>query len=296
MTPINIIVSRHSAFYSPLISAIAGGFLAEEGLDPTYQAATPGRTSWQALTDGSADVAQIAVSASWGPLERGEALDLAHFAQINERDGFFIAARDPDPNFTWDKLAGHEVLVDHLGQPMAMFKYALHRRGLGLEALNVVDAGEPDDMVQAFRDGRGDYVHLQGPAPQQLEKDGVGFVVASVGEVIGPVAFSSLTARREWLQTDTARAFMRAYRKARHYVNTTPAAKIAAAEVDFFPGIDRDVLTETIATYQGLGCWEPEVRISEAAYGRALDVFLHAGIISRRHPYDAVVAIPPDET
>lgn len=296
MAQINIIVSRHSAFYSPLISAITGGFLADEGLEPHYEAATPGRTAWHALTEGSADVAQIAVSASWGPIERGESLNLMHFAQINERDGFFIAARDPDPNFTWDKLAGREVLVDHLGQPLAMFKYAVHRSGLDFNSINVVDAGEPDEMEQAFRDGQGDYVHLQGPAPQQLEKDGVGFVVASVGEVIGPVAFSSLTAGRKWLETDTARAFMRAYRKARKYVNGTPAAEIARAEADFFPGIDRDVLTETIATYQGLGCWEPEVRISESAYGRALDVFLHAGVISRRHPYDAVVAPPPDET
>ena len=51
-------------------------------------------------------------------------------------------------------------------------------------------------MVAAFRSGAGDYVHLQGPAPQQLEADGVGHVVASVGEAIGPVAFSSLCARR----------------------------------------------------------------------------------------------------
>ncbi len=296
MAPINIIVSRHSAFYSPLISAITGGFLEDEGLEAQYEAATPGRTSWQALTDQSADVAQIAVSASWGPLERGENLELMHFAQINERDGFFIAAREPDPDFSWAKLAGRRVLVDHLGQPMAMFKYAAYRSSIDFGSIDVVDAGEPDEMEQAFRDGEGDYVHLQGPVPQQLEKDGAGFVVASVGEVIGPVAFSSLTARRDWLETEDAHAFMRAYRKARAYVNSTPAAEIAEAESGFFPGIDHDVLTETIATYQSLGCWEPEVRISEAAYGRALDVFLHAGVISRRHPYDAVIAPPPGET
>lgn len=295
MADVNIVVSRHSAFYSPLISTIAGGFLAEEGLEPHYEAASPGRTAWQALLDESADVAQIAVSASWGPLERGENHDLMHFAQINVRDGFFIAARKPDPNFTWDKLGGHEVLVDHLGQPMAMFKYAAYKMGTDLNHMNVVDAGEPDEMEAAFRDGQGDYVHLQGPAPQQLEKDGIGHIVASVGEAIGPVAFSSLTASRRWLETMTARAFMRAYRKARAYVNETPAAEIAEAEAGFFPGIDRDVLTHTIETYQGLGCWAPEVEIAETAYETALDVFLHASLISTRHPYDAVVAPPPNE-
>lgn len=295
MARINVIVSRHSAFYSPLISAIAAGFLVEEGLDAHYEAARPGRTAWQALSDGSADVAQIAVSASWGPLERGETHDLVHFAQINERDGFFIAARRSDSAFTWDKLAGHEVLVDHLGQPLAMFKYALHRKGVDFAQLKVVNAGEPDAMEAAFRAGQGDYVHLQGPAPQQLEKDGIGHIVAAVGEAIGPVAFSSLTASRRWLATDTARAFMRAYRKSRAYVNAMPATAIAKAEADFFKGIDIDVLTRTIETYQRLGCWTPAVRISRPAYETALDVFLNAGVIHTRHPYDAVVASPPDE-
>jgi len=293
MTVVNIIVSRHSAFYSPLISTITGGFLAEEGLEPHYEAARPGRSSWQALLDGSADVAQIAVSASWGPLERGETHDLMHFAQINARDGFFIVARKPDPGFTWQKLGGHEVLVDHFGQPLAMFKYAVHHMDVAYDRLHAVDAGEPDEMEAAFRGGRGDYIHLQGPAAQQLEADGAGHVVASVGEAIGPVAFSSLTASRRWLETLTAKAFMRAYRKARRYVNETPAAEIAGAEAKFFPGIDRGVLARTIETYQKLGCWAPEAEIAEPAYETALDVFLHAGLISERHPYDAVVMPPP---
>ena len=71
----------------------------------------------------------------------------------------------------------------------------------------------------------GDYIHQQGPAPQQLEHDGVGHVVASVGEAIGPVAFSSLAATRDWLRTDAAHRFMRAYRKARAWLLATPAAR-----------------------------------------------------------------------
>ena len=144
MAKINIIVSRHSAFYSPLISTISGGFLAAEGLEANYQAATPDRTAWQALSDGSADVAQIAVSASWGPLAKGETPELMHFSQINERDGFFIAARQPDPDFAWNKMQGRDVLVDHLGQPLAMFKYAAHKQGLAYGSLNAINAGERD--------------------------------------------------------------------------------------------------------------------------------------------------------
>ena len=62
-----------------------------------------------------------------------------HFAQMNEKDGFFLTARAPDPAFTWDKLRGKKVLVDHGAQPLAMFKYACHRRGLDYSAIDAVD-------------------------------------------------------------------------------------------------------------------------------------------------------------
>src|SRR2546421_10929283 len=109
-------------------------------------------------------------------------------------------------------------------------------------------------MDAASRNGDGDYIHQQGPAPQQLEHDGAGHIVASVGQAIGPCAFSSLAATREWLGTDAAKRFMRAYRKARAWVIATPAATIAEAEASFFPEIDQAGLGATIASYQKPGC------------------------------------------
>jgi NitT/TauT family transport system substrate-binding protein len=290
--PISIQFTRFSAFYSPLIATIAGGFLTEEGFEPKYSIAPPGKSAIASLVDGSVQVAQSAPSQGFAPLEKGEMPPAVHFAQINEKDGFFITARKPDPKFTWDKLKTGKTLVDHGGQPFAMFKYACFRNGLDWMSLPIVDAGI-DTMDQAFRNGTCDYIHQQGPAPQQLEHDGVGRVVASVGEAIGPLAFSSLAATREWLATDEAKRFTRAYRKARAWLIDTPAAKVAEAEASFFPGIHRDVLTRTIATYQKLGCWTPHLEITHPAFEVTLDVFQHAGLITKRHKYEDVIAQPP---
>ena len=141
--------------------------------------------------------------------------------------------------------------------------------------------------------GEGDYIHLQGPAPQQLEQDGAAYVLASVGEAIGPVAFSSLSATRAWLATDIAKAFVRAYAKARSWVANAPPAAVAKAEAPFFEGVGEAVLARTIASYQRLGCWQGPLAIPRDAYEVALDVFQHSGLIARRHAYDAVVAPPP---
>ncbi len=295
MATIRIMFSRFSAFYSPLIATEAGGFLEAEGLSAEFSVAGPGRVPRAGLADGSLDLIQSAPSASWGPLERGEASDLVHFAQINQRDGFFIAGRRADPDFAWGRLAGARVLADHGGQPLAMLKYALHRQGVDFASLQAIDAGGPDAMIDAFRRGQADYVHLQGPAPQQLEHEGAGHVLASVGEAIGPVAFSSLCATRRWLETDLARAFVRAFRNSRKWVATGPADAIAKAEAHLFPTLDEAVLARTIQAYQRLGCWQGGLEIPRDAYEVALDVFLHSGLITRRHPYEAAIVPPPTD-
>ncbi len=290
---IHIQFTRFSAFYSPLIATMAGGFLEAEGLKARHSVAEPGKSAIAALVEGSAQVAQSALSQGFGPLERGETPPVVHFAQINEMDGFFLAARAPDPDFTWDKLASGRVLVDHGGQPLAMFKYACLKRGVDFAALDVVDAGGVEEMDAAFRAGEGDYVHQQGPAPQQLEHDGVGHVVAAVGRAIGPCAFSSLAATPEWLQSDMAKAFMRAYRKARAWINERPSSEIAAAEQPHFPAIDPQVLARTIEAYQALGCWSPRVEITRDAFAVTLDVFRNVGRSVEGDIYPKVVAPPP---
>ena len=57
--------------------------------------------------------------------------------------------------------------------------------------------------------------------------------------------------------------------------------------------MDEDALINTIDYYQGLGAWNPEVKISRKNYEVALDVFTHSGLIDRRYSYDEVIASPP---
>ena len=196
--------TRFSAFYSPLIATMAGGFLKEQGLTPKHSVSAPGRSAIAGLLDGSVHVAQSAPSQGFTPLEQGKTPPALHFAQINEKDGFFLTGRSADPAFTWDKLKGKKILVDHGGQPMAMFKYACFKRGLEFGRITAVDAGPTEQMIAAFRRGEGDFVHLQGPAPQALEQEGAGHIVAALGDAIGPCAFSCLAATLEWLATDMA--------------------------------------------------------------------------------------------
>jgi NitT/TauT family transport system substrate-binding protein len=290
---IRIQFTLFSAFYSPLISAMSGGFLKAEGLDPEWSVSPPGVSALAALKDGAAHVAQSALSQGFVALDKGETPGVVHFAQVNEMDGFFLTGRKADPAFSWNKLEGAELVTFKGGQPHAMFKYACHKAGIDYSKIKLITPGGPADIDKAFRDGQGQYVHQQGPFPQQLQADGIGHVVAQVGPVIGPCGFSSLAATPEWLKSDMAKAFMRAYRRTRLYMNEAPAAGIAKAEKPYFPKIDEKVLADCIATYQKLGCWTPHVEITQAAYAKTLDIFEYNGQLKQRYKYEQVCSAPP---
>jgi NitT/TauT family transport system substrate-binding protein len=296
MTTINIRVLRHSAFYTPLLLTIKAGFLAQQGLQAHYDIATAENPVEAGLLSGEIHLAQSAVATSFALRERGEDNGLRHFAQINERDGFFLVQRDTGASFDWHDLIGQQVLVDHFFQPLAMFRYALHILEIDYKALDAIDAGDVESMDRAYRSGNGQFVHQQGPYAQQLEADGLGKVVAAVGDVIGPVAFSSLLASQDWLTTDMASAFIAAYRKGQQAAIAMSAEEIATLLADFFPKIDQAVLAATIASYQQLGCWTKEPGIARASFERALDVFEFSGLISRRFAYEEIISLPPKST
>ena len=295
MADIRLIASRHSAFYSPLISMIAGGFLEKEGLSAQYTPAAVGQNSVVEVAEGRADIGQSAVSGSWGPLDAGQEPPVAHFAQINSRDGFIVAAREPDGDFKWEKLLDARFLYVHGGQPEAMLRYGLHRVGIDLSDIEGIESVGGDEMMQQWRDGEGDYFHEQGAFPQYLEHQGIGHIVGSVGKIVGPTAFSSLMARWDYLDTDEARRVTAAYRASREWVNTADPMEVAKAEEPFFPGIAVEATASAVAYYQQLRTWGGDITIPLDLYESALDVFEHSGMVNARYAYEDVVVSPPGD-
>ncbi len=290
---LKIRVSRHSAFYSPLIAVMAGGFLEQEGLRGEYSVLQPGQRSRNLLAAGEVDLMQSAVGSNFGPLEAGETGLPSHFAQINTRDGFFLSSREPLSEFEWKMLEGRKLVADHGGQPMLMLRYAAKCQGVDWDRVERIDAGGPDAIDAAFRRGDGDFVHQQGPAPQQLEHEGLATVVAAVGEAMPEVAFSSICALPAFVDSERGRAFTRAFRKSREWVQTAAPEKVAEAEQTYFPNVDGAVLASSIARYQRLGCWKGDIAIPPKLFAQAVEVFRSGGAISGSPRYEAVVAAPP---
>ena len=293
MDKLHVRFLRYSAFYTPLMLALEGDTLRRAGLSVTFDKVEPGKTIDEGFRDGTVQVAQSAPAVSFAPALQGTPPPYRHFSVMNSRDGFFLAARDRTGPFTWASLEGRTVLVDHFFQPLALFRTALRAKGVDEVKVRRVDAGDVAKMEAAFRAGEGDFLHMQGPVPQQLEREGIARVVASVGEAAGPLAFSSLCARPEWLAKDVARAFVRIYRAARAEAHGAPVAELVRRVTPFLPGVSPEALADTVAAYQRLGTWAGEDTFTPALFDRTVDLFAAAGNISARPAFEDVATRGP---
>lgn len=294
METLHIRFLRFSAFYSPLLLTMSGGHLAAEGLQATYDTVTPQRTILDGIVDGSVQVAQSATAVSFEPWQRGEVLPFRHFALMNRRDGFYLARRGSEASFEWADLNGATVVADHFFQPLAMLRCALAERGVDPATVTMVDAGDPAAIEAAFRQGSGDVVHMQGPAPHQLQHDGVATVVASVGAAAWPIAFSSLCASQEWLGSDVAAAFVRAFRAGRDQARNESPQRIAELIGSFLPGLHPAAISHAVTDYQQLGCWDGDIVIDRPLYDETVRLFRTFGGLQCEPAYDDVVAPLPE--
>ena len=238
---------------------------------------------------GNMDIGQAAVSGSWSYLENIQKPPVTHFAQINSYDGFFILGRKELDFFSWDEITKGKFLFVHGGQPEAMLRYALSKKGIDLDRVDKIFSNGGDEMMKQWDDGIADFFHEQGAYPQQLEYENKGKILGSVGQVIGPVAFSSLICSWDWVRSDIYYKFIEAYAKAREWVNTAEPFEVAEIEKDYFPNISIESISKAIEFYQKLGTWDKDIKIEPELYEKALDVFEFSNLIKSRYDYDDVV-------
>ena len=305
--PIKVMSSRHSAFYTPLLLAVELGSTDQsfmksmsEDFECSYSVAESNENIYEKISNGEIDIAQSSVSGSWN---NKYSKDIVHFAEINKMDGFHLVQRSDNENdekFDWEMLNQKEILVDHSSQPLYMFKYACSKKNINFDNLNVIDAGSPENMIKKFREGKGDFIHLQAPQSidltyDQFDEEGkniirskVGNIVEYIGKIIGPLSFSTLICKREYLDTKEYHKFIEIFHTTKLFAQTQDPSKISEIIFEFFPETDVDALEKTISIYQKLNCWNGEVNISEDHYDTTLEVFRNSGV-EGIFPYSEIV-------
>ncbi len=286
------VLSLRSAFYTPVILT-ASRFLPEAGVDVDLIFRTDENPSAMLRAD-ELDFAQLAPSAAMSDQANGITDTPIHIASVNERDGFLLIGRNPEPDFSWSDVEGRSIVPASFAvQPEACLRYALHLQGVDATKVNLV--GGLKGMAaaaEAFTQGTGDYVQLQDPMARNIVAAGKGHLVAAFGPAIGPIAFSSVVTSQRMLkqEPEKVQTFMSAYSKARHWIDQNDADAITAAVGEFFESVDPQVLRDAIAGYKALDTWSTKTVITREAFEAALDMMTHSPDLTgvrTRYTYDS---------
>ena len=192
----------HSVFYAPLYAAINLGFFEEEGIELELTTGHGADKVMTALLSGQADIGLMGPEATIYVFNQGQEDYVVNFAQLTQRDGSFLVARAPDSDFTWEKVRGATIIGGRPGgMPLMTLEFVLKSYGIiPGEDVEVLTHIQFPLMAGAFTGGEGDYVTLFEPVASTLEKEGLGYVVASVGEDSGLVPYTVFSARKSYIE------------------------------------------------------------------------------------------------
>jgi len=290
--PLHVTGARPTIFYAPLIATVTQGFLKKHGVEADFHwlGSTP---LVEGLRNGTVDVIQSAVSNYWTLSDRGEATIPVHIAEINRRDGFFLVRRGDGPSFDWKQLEGKTIIAELGGQPAHMLRYALSYNKVDVSKVRLVDGGTGAALRAAFRAGTGDFAHFQGATAQQVELDGEGKIVVSVGASMPEVSFSTVCCLPQFVNGPFYRPFLAAFAEAKSWAHSAPAPAVAENVAPQFSGESLEAMVKAVAAYQQLGCWSGPLGVSKAHYDQALVVFRAADAVKGNYAFERACIAPP---
>ena len=110
LTKVTLNEVAHSIFYAPQYVAIEEGYFAEEGLELTLVTGFGADKTMTAVISGEADIGFMGAEASIYAYQEGATDPVVNFAQLTQRAGNFLVAREEMPDFSWDDLRDTRVL------------------------------------------------------------------------------------------------------------------------------------------------------------------------------------------
>ena len=111
LTKVTLNEVAHSIFYAPQYVAIEEGYFAEKGLDLTLVTGFGADKTMTAVISGEADIGFMGAEASVYAYQEGATDPVVNFAQLTQRAGNFLVAREEMPDFKWEDLKERRFLA-----------------------------------------------------------------------------------------------------------------------------------------------------------------------------------------
>ncbi|PWM25287.1 MAG: hypothetical protein DBX44_02690 [Oscillospiraceae bacterium] len=284
-----------SVFYAPQYAAITQGFFAEEGLDIELITGQGADKVMTAVLSGQVEIGFSGPEAAVYVMQEGRENYPVVFAQLTKRDGAFLVGREPAPpeGFSFEQLRGSYLIGGRKGGvPLMTLEYVLRQNGLEPNVDLTVDSSVQFAlMAGAFTGGQGDYVALFEPTASAVEREGKGYVLASIGEQSGEIPYTCYYASSDFLaeNSDLIQRFTNAIYKGQQWVASHTPREVAEAIAPFFPDNDLDLLEMVCRRHAEIDAFMSTPVMTEEAFDRLQTVMEQAGELEKRVDFRALV-------
>lgn len=283
----------HSMFYTPQYVAHALGYFEEEGLDVEIILTSGADKVTAAVLSGDVEIGFCGSEATIYIYNQGEEDYLVTFAGLTKRDGSFLVSRKKYDNFTLEDLKGKYVIGGRKGgMPEMTFEYTLKENGIDPKTDLTIDTSIAfASMAGAFIGGTGDFVTLFEPQALQVESQGLGYVVASIGELGGVVPYTAYNAKKSYIENnpEVIEGFTKAIQKGLDYVYSHTDEELANLITSYFPDTSLNDLTNIIKRYRENDSWFKTTYITEEDFNHIQDIMKSAGELDTFAPYSNLV-------
>lgn len=283
----------HSIFYTPQYVAHALGYFNENNLDVEIILTSGADKVTAAVLSKDVEIGFCGSEATIYVYNNNESDYLVNFAGLTKRDGSFIVSREKYDNFKLEDMKGKTILGGRLGgMPEMTLEWTLKQAGINTKKdINIDTSVAFAAMSGSFIGGNGDFVSLFEPNALQLEKQGYGYVVASLGELGGVVPYTAYNARKSYIENnqDVIEGFNKAIQKGLDYVHNNSAKDIAEVILPYFPDISRNDLETIIQRYKDIDSWFDTTYITKENFDHVQEIMESANQLDKRAPFDKLV-------
>lgn len=293
LTKVRVAEVTHSIFYAPQYVAHSLGYYKEEGLDVELILTSGADKVTAAVLSGDVEIGFCGSEATIYVYNNGENDYLVTFAGLTKKDGSFIVAREKYDNFTLEDLKGKTIIGGRIGgMPEMTLEWTLTQAGIDVKNDLTIDTSVAfAAMSGSFIGGNGDFVSLFEPNALQLEKQGYGYVVASLGKLGGEVPYTAYNAKKSYIENNpkVIEGFTKAIQKGLDFTFENSDEEIAKTIAPYFPDTSITDLTKIVKRYRDNDSWFKTTYIEETAFNHIQDIMESAGELDKRAPYSDLV-------
>lgn len=292
-TKVTLSEVAHSIFYAPQYAAIELGYFEDEGIDLNLVNGAGADKVMTALISGDADIGFMGSEASIYTYANGAEDYAINFAQLTQRAGNFLVGREEDPAFSWEKLKESKVLGGRAGgMPEMVFEYILKKNGIDPKTDLTIDQSINFGLTAAaFTSNDAAYTVEFEPFATQLELEGSGHVVASLGTDSGYVPYTAYSAKKSYIEKnpETIQKFTNAIQKGMDYVNTHSAEEIAKTIQPQFKETPLKNITAIVERYKAQDTWKDDTIFQKDSFELLQNILEESGELAERVPYENLV-------